>query len=157
MVFCTGAFFSSFSFFAGVAVDSGAVEDDEGVPVVDAVSDASVVSLGGVLSADSVDVSSAELLPAKNPLSLPINSVSGGGPKIRVGEVVSYEPVMLSSLISPKATASETLTNPDSESVRVALTTGSTAPRSVRLPIASATPTISASNIRVGNPLGKDC
>ena len=49
--------------------------------------------------------------------------------------------------------ALDTLTKPDSESVRVAFTTGSTAPSSVRLAIASATPTISASNIRVGKPL----
>jgi hypothetical protein len=75
MVLSTGAFFSSFSFFS-VPVDSGAAEDDDPVADAEAVSDSSAVSLGGVFSAEPVDVSSADELPAKKPLSFPSQNVS---------------------------------------------------------------------------------
>jgi hypothetical protein len=64
-----------------------------------------------------------------------------------------YSPVIVSSLISPNTIASDTEIKPDSESVIVALTTGSEAPCSVRLAMASATFPISTSIMRVGKPL----
>lgn len=62
-------------------------------------------------------------------------------------------PVIDSSLMSPVAIASVTEMNPDSESWTVALTTLLVAPRSVKLPRASATPVNSTSRSWVGKPL----
>lgn len=56
----------------------------------------------------------------------------------------------VSSLISPYATAWSTATNASSESESVILTTGSSAPASVRLAIASVTPSKPASTICAG-------
>ena len=109
--------------------DDSAPADDE--DVVCAESGAESDSLGGWFVTVSVVVSSAGLA-ANNPFSLPVS---------------------VSSLTSPYAMASDTDTKPDSESVTVALTTGSTTPSSVKFAIASATPTISASSIRWGRPL----
>lgn len=149
IVLSTGTFFfSSFSIFPA-GVNSGTSEDVDPVAEIDAVLES--VSLGGVFSNNSVEVSAslAEELPTKRSLIFP-----GTYTMHKLCEKDhGSSPEILSSLISPNATALDTLTKPDSESVRVAFTTGSTTPSSVRLAIASATPTISASSIRVGKPL----
>ena len=101
------------------------------------------VSPGGILSAEPV-VSSEELPPPKKPFSFPGLT---SAPVFGAARFANHTPAMLSSFISPYAIASEMETRPDSDSVSVAFTTGSVAPRSVKFPIASATPLISASKI----------
>lgn len=144
------------AFFSGVASGEteGSVADADEDGEVDSDAD-SAVSRGGTSSADWVSVSPVadELLPPKKPFNLPAKT---NQPLYPQSSGKDYKPAMLSSLISPYAMASVTETNPDSERVNVAFTTGSMAPRSVKLPRASATPVISASRIRVGNPLDQN-
>jgi len=149
MVFSTGVDF--FLSFPGVADADADEEDEEADDDEDEELDDDSVSRGGMLSADSTVASPDAEEPPKRPLILPAGieyEIDTDKKNIR-GNI----PEMLSSLISPNTTASDTDTKPDSERVRVALTTGSTAPLSVMLAMASATSPISTSSIRVGNPL----
>lgn len=142
------------AFFSGV-VDADIFSFPEEVPDEDGAADEveAVSELrGGTFSADSVVSSDEVLPPPKKSLSLPTKNISTcecGGKKNQ-----DRSPVIVSSLISPNAIASDTEIKPDSESVIVALTTGSEAPSSVRLAMASATFPISTSIMRVGKPLG---
>ena len=148
MVFTTGtAFFSGMADADAFTIPEEVPEEDGAVDEVEAVSE----SRGGTFSADSAVSSDEEVPPPKNPLSLPTkkddkltNMVEGSQDNL---------PVIVSSLISPNTIASDTEIKPDSESVIVALTTGSEAPFSVRLAMASATFPISTSIMRVGKPL----
>ena len=150
MVFSTVA-----TLFSGVGeVDSFTfpeeVPDGDGAGAADEVEAVSELR-GRMFAADSAVSSDEELVPPpKNSLILPTKKIKS---RERGRENQNHLPVIVSSLISPNAIASDTEIKPDSESVIVALTTGSEAPSSVKLAMASATFPTSTSIIRVGKPL----
>jgi hypothetical protein len=133
------------SLFSTTSVSDGVEANDDDDTVDD------------VLVSGNSDPSSEEdeAPPPNRPFSLPraqkkVNQCPG---RVEPRDSGRNIPVRESSLTSAKACASFTVTKPESERATVAFTTGSIAPRSVRLANASVTPLIWASNMSTGNPL----